>query len=141
MAWWEQRPASSSASATSDYAHLQVQAGVSDQVDPYFATGTAHSVAAGRLSYVLGLHGPSVAVDTACSSSLVAVHLACQSLRQGECRLALAAGVNLMLSPELTVNFCRARMLARRTAAARPSTPPPTATSAARAAASSCSSA
>ena len=66
---------------TNDYAHLQARAGAIDDVDPYFATGTSHSVAAGRLSYVLGLQGPSVAVDTACSSSLVAVHLACQSLR------------------------------------------------------------
>ena len=55
-------------------------------LDAYVATGGAHSVAAGRLSYLLGLQGPSVAIDTACSSSLVAVHLACQSLRSGECR-------------------------------------------------------
>ena len=96
---------------TNDYAHLLAQAGALDAVDPYFATGTAHSVAAGRLSYVLGLRGPNVALDTACSSSLVAVHLASQSLRAGECRLALAAGANLVLWPELTVNFCRARML------------------------------
>ena len=81
--------------------------------DTYATTGTVFSVAAGRISYVLGLNGPAVAVDTACSSSLVAVHLACQSLRSGESDTALAAGVSLMLTPELTVNFCRARMLSR----------------------------
>ena len=67
--------------------------------------------AAGRLSYVLGLEGPSLVVDTACSSSLVAVHLAVQSLRAGECHLALAGGVNVILTPKLTSSFARARML------------------------------
>ena len=69
------------------------------KIDTYVSTGNAYSVAAGRLSYLLGLHGPSIALDTACSSSLVAVHLACQSLRRGECHLALAGGVNLILTP------------------------------------------
>ncbi|MBE9099714.1 beta-ketoacyl synthase N-terminal-like domain-containing protein [Vacuolonema iberomarrocanum] len=81
------------------------------QIDAYLTTGNTHSVAAGRLSYLLGLTGPSMAVDTACSSSLVALHLACQSLRNDECDLALAGGVNRMLSPEPTLNFARARML------------------------------
>ena len=79
--------------------------------DPYVATGNAFSVAAGRLAYVLDLRGPCVALDTACSSSLVAVHLACQSLRAGECNLALAGGVNLMLAPEVTVSLCKLRAL------------------------------
>ena len=78
----------------------------------YLSTGSNYSVAAGRISFFLGLTGPSLVVDTACSSSLVGLHLACQSLRRGECRMALAGGVNLMLSPEVTVNFCKARMLA-----------------------------
>ncbi|MEL6327362.1 MAG: type I polyketide synthase, partial [Cyanobacteria bacterium J06626_23] len=81
-------------------------------IDAYLATGNCHSVAAGRLSYGLGLQGPSLAVDTACSSSLVAVHLAVQHLRAGECNLALVGGVNALLSPEFSVNFSRAHMLA-----------------------------
>ena len=81
-------------------------------MDAYFSTGNAYSVAAGRLSYFLGLHGPSIAVDTACSSSLVALHLACQGLRLGECDLALAGGVNLILTPEMNINFSKARMMA-----------------------------
>ncbi|HEX3760995.1 MAG TPA: beta-ketoacyl synthase N-terminal-like domain-containing protein [Kofleriaceae bacterium] len=75
-------------------------------VDPlYSVTGNLSSVAAGRVSYALGLVGPSLAVDTACSSSLLAVHLACQSLRAGECEQALAGGVNLILGPEGHVYF------------------------------------
>lgn len=81
-------------------------------IDTYSVTGNALSIAAGRLSYVLGLRGPSIAMDTACSSSLVAVHLAVRSLRARECDLALAGGVNLILAPELTINFSQARMMA-----------------------------
>ena len=81
-------------------------------IDPYFSTGNAYSVASGRLSYVLGLQGPSVAVDTACSSSLVALHLAAQGLRLGECDAALVGAVNLILTPELNINFSKARMMA-----------------------------
>jgi acyl transferase domain-containing protein/SAM-dependent methyltransferase len=83
-----------------------------DRIDAYSALGNAFSVAAGRLSYFLGVHGPSMAVDTACSASLVALHLACQSLRSGECPVALAAGVNLIISPEANINFSKSRMLA-----------------------------
>ncbi|MEZ4867749.1 MAG: type I polyketide synthase [Caldilineaceae bacterium] len=83
-----------------------------EQIDAYFGTGNAHSVAAGRLSYILGLTGPNMAIDTACSSSLVALHLACQSLRYRESALALAGGVNLLIGPEMSINFSRARMLA-----------------------------
>src|SRR6185312_15212527 len=74
----------------SDYVGLQLKWNDPTRIGPYFASGTAHSVASGRLSYVLGLQGPSISIDTACSSSLVAVHLACQSLRTKECRMALA---------------------------------------------------
>ncbi len=85
----------------------------SGNLDVYASLGTNYSVIAGRLSYLLGLHGPSMALDTACSSSLVAVHLACQSLRSGESSTAIAGGVNLMLTPEVHVSFCKAGMLAR----------------------------
>src|ERR1700733_315834 len=98
--------------ASNDYAQLQMQFGSPAQIDAYFATGTCHSVAAGRVAYTLGLQGPALAIDTACSSSLVAVHLACQSLRLGECRMALTGGVNVILAPELLVNFSRSQMMA-----------------------------
>ena len=71
----------------------------------YAATGNANNAAAGRVSFLLGLQGPSVAIDTACSSSLVAIHLACQSLRTGDCRMAIAGGVNALLVPGPFVCF------------------------------------
>lgn len=81
-------------------------------IDAYMASGNAHSVASGRLSFLLGLQGPSLSVDTACSSSLVALHLACRSLRDRECDLALTGGVSVILSPAIHFNHCRSRMLA-----------------------------
>jgi acyl transferase domain-containing protein len=93
-----------------DYSRLLFNHSVT--TDPYSGTGNALSIAANRLSYVLDLRGPSWAVDTACSSSLVAVHQACQSLHKGECHLALAGGVNLILSPEVTITFSKAGMIA-----------------------------
>ncbi|ORB44063.1 type I polyketide synthase [Mycobacterium persicum] len=75
------------------------------QVDGWSNTGGAMSIIANRLSYFLDLRGPSVAVDTACSSSLVAIHLACQGLRTQDCNLAIAAGVNLLLSPAVFRGF------------------------------------
>ena len=95
---------------TNDYSQLLAQR-ARTEIDAYLATGNSHSVAAGRLAFLLGFTGPALAIDTACSSSLVAVHIACQNLRQRECDLALAGGVNLMLTPDLTVNFCKALML------------------------------
>ncbi len=82
-----------------------------EAIDAYSLLGTMHSASVGRLSYWLGLKGPNVPVDTACSSSLVAVHLACQALRTGECSMALAGGVNLVLRPESTVYFSRLRAM------------------------------
>ncbi|WP_437580044.1 type I polyketide synthase [Sorangium sp. So ce887] len=93
----------------SDYAVLQ---GRADDAEAYAAMGTAASFAAGRLAFTLGLQGPALSIDTACSSSLVALHLACQSLRQGECDLALAAGVQVMASPEVFMILSRTRALA-----------------------------
>jgi acyl transferase domain-containing protein/acyl carrier protein len=79
--------------------------------DIYLATGTALNAAAGRVSFTLGLQGPCMAIDTACSSSLVAIHTACQSLRTGESNLALAGGVNVILSPDPFVLISKWGML------------------------------
>ena len=81
-------------------------------INAYLGTGNAHSIAANRISYLLDLRGPSVAIDTACSSSLVAIHMACESLRTAESDLAVAGAVNLILSPEVTIAFSHARMMA-----------------------------
>jgi phthiocerol/phenolphthiocerol synthesis type-I polyketide synthase C len=96
--------------STNDYSRLEN--GNANPTDVYDATGNAFSIAANRLSYVFDLRGPSIAVDTACSSSLVAIHLACRSLRTGESSLALAGGVNLLLSSAMAMNFAKAQMMA-----------------------------
>ena len=80
-------------------------------VDAYTCPGNGYCIAANRLSYVFDFHGPSVAVDTACSSSLVAVDLACASLARGECRLAIAGGVNALLSPWGSIYFTKASLM------------------------------
>ncbi|MDZ8068509.1 MAG: type I polyketide synthase [Nostoc sp. DedQUE08] len=95
-----------------DYTYLQMQKDYYKSIDAYRATGNALSVASGRLSYTLGLKGPSLSVDTACSSSLVAVHLACQSLRNSESNLAIVGSANLILSPYASIAFAKSRMLA-----------------------------
>jgi acyl transferase domain-containing protein len=86
-----------------DYAKYSERDGHLTAITKYYCTGNDFSFTAGRLSYVLGLQGPNMAIDTACSSSLVAIHLACQSLRNGECDMALAGGVSLMLTPHLNI--------------------------------------
>ncbi|MFI5877357.1 SDR family NAD(P)-dependent oxidoreductase [Streptomyces sp. NPDC051445] len=93
-----------------EYGHLTT-ADVS-RVTAWTSTGAAGSIAANRMSYLLDLHGPSMTIDSACSSSLVAVHQACRSLRSGESETALAAGINVLLSPAITANFDQANALA-----------------------------
>lgn len=96
---------------TNDYASLTRNVDPRE-LDVYVATGSALNVVAGRLAYTLGLQGPCMAVDTACSSSLVAVHLACQSLRNGESDLAITGGVNALISPEAFLVFNKWGMMA-----------------------------
>ncbi|MFK5891715.1 MAG: SDR family NAD(P)-dependent oxidoreductase [Pseudomonadota bacterium] len=96
---------------TNDYAQIQTDLSEDKPVDPYSATGNAFSIIANRLSYCLDFHGPSFVVDTACSSSLVATHLACSSLLNNECDIALAGGVNLILLPSTSISFSAATML------------------------------
>ncbi|HEX3728602.1 MAG TPA: MupA/Atu3671 family FMN-dependent luciferase-like monooxygenase, partial [Opitutaceae bacterium] len=98
--------------STQDYSRRTLPAGAPERIDAYSGTGSALSAAAGRLAFFFDFRGPAAAIDTACSSSLVAVHQACRALRDGECSLALAGGVNALLDPELTINFSQARMLA-----------------------------
>ena len=98
--------------STADYGAMWIKRDDPATIDAYFGIGNAFNAAAGRVAYLLGFHGPAVAVDTACSSSLVAIHLACQGLRARDCRMALAGGVNAILTPDVTVNFSRARMMA-----------------------------
>lgn len=97
--------------STDDYAGLTVQSGDHSQIDAYNSLGTARSVAAGRVAYTWGFHGPVIQLDTACSSSLAALHLACQSIASGDCEQALVAGINLMLAPELHIACSRLRAL------------------------------
>ncbi|MES2731615.1 MAG: aminotransferase class III-fold pyridoxal phosphate-dependent enzyme, partial [Bacteroidota bacterium] len=97
---------------TDDYQHI-----IHDRLSPtYFedaftSLGVERSIAAGRIAYLFDFHGPVLQLDTACSSSLLSVHQACQSLLQEECSMALAGGVNLMLSPDTTVKLCRMKAL------------------------------
>ena len=98
------------ASYHNDYTQLQYAD--RDAIDLRTLTGTLHSVLANRLSYLLDLRGPSLSIDTACSSSLVALHLACQSLRLGECDIAVTGGVSLIIAPELLVAMSKVGFMA-----------------------------
>lgn len=97
--------------STWDYSMQQSSPFSIDDIDPYSATGMALSVIANRVSYCLNLKGPSLIVDTACSSSLMAIHLACQSIFNGESEMAIAGGVNAMLNPGNTIAFSKMGIL------------------------------
>ena len=96
---------------TNDYYHSVASKLRREEIDAYIPFGNAPNFAAGRVSYFLGVRGPAVVLDTACSSSLVSIHLACESLRRRESDTALAAGVNLILSPENNIGCSRFGML------------------------------
>ncbi|MFN0127637.1 MAG: beta-ketoacyl synthase N-terminal-like domain-containing protein, partial [Verrucomicrobiales bacterium] len=93
--------------------YQNIQGGASDRagISPHSPTGSAHSIAANRISYCLNLKGPSLSMDTACSSALTAVHMACEQLRAGRCRLAMAGGVTIMITPDGFIGFSQAGML------------------------------
>ncbi len=95
-----------------DYARFAFMSGDPDQIDAYSSLGSARSIAAGRVAYVLGLNGPALFLDTTCSSSALSVHLACQSLRSRESNVALAGGVNMLLHPGASIGFSKLRALA-----------------------------
>jgi amino acid adenylation domain-containing protein len=97
--------------STHDYSDLHMQPGQRDLLDAHVNIGNALCAAPNRISYLLDLHGPSMAIETACSSSLTAVHLARRSLMAGDCDLAIVGGVNLILAPDLTIGFCKASMI------------------------------
>jgi acyl transferase domain-containing protein/acyl carrier protein len=97
---------------SNDYEAIQIYRAEGKTIDIYAASGSARSILAGRVSYALGLQGPSLSIDAACSSSLVAVHLGCHSIWSGGCSMALAGGANLVLIPEVSMGFSSARMLA-----------------------------
>ncbi len=90
-----------------DYSAHQIYANDPQTIDRYNTLSNLRSMITGRLAQLLNIHGPSIQIDTACSASLTAIHLACQSLRNGECDLALAGGVFLLLAPEITIGLCQ----------------------------------
>ena len=97
--------------SSSDYGGIQTAVSERHLISAYTNIGLGLCISANRISYFFDLHGPSFAVDTACSSSLVAVHLACQSIWNGECEMAFTGGVNAILRPEGTIGFSKASML------------------------------
>lgn len=97
--------------STHDYEDIIQKSPTSEELDTYLATGNSFATAAGRLAYFLGTHGPCMAIDTACSSSLVGVHQAARALQERETDLAIAGGVNVILSPEINIIFAKSGML------------------------------
>lgn len=97
--------------STHDYDQLIQKQVPLEELGTYQATGTSFATSAGRIAYFLGTTGPCMAIDTACSSSLVSIHQASRALQEGDCQLAIAGGVNLILSPEGNIIFCKSRML------------------------------
>ena len=97
-----------------EYAQRSVSDRPDVDIDAYTAVGAQlGNVAAGRLAYVMGLQGPTVTIDTACSTSIVSMHTACNSLRNGECEMAVVGAVTAILSPKVTIALCRTRALSR----------------------------
>lgn len=92
--------------SSADYSHFNLSN--SNAIDMYSITGSAASVVANRISYIFDFKGPSLVIDTACSSSLVALHTALQNLTLKECEVAIVGGVNLLLSPQVTIGFSQA---------------------------------
>ncbi|MBA2648594.1 MAG: polyketide synthase dehydratase domain-containing protein [Legionella sp.] len=96
---------------SNEYLHIMLSELREEELNPYITSGNCLNFAAGRVSYILGVHGPSLAVDAACSSSLVAIHMAVQSLRAQECDMAIAGGVSLMLMPQTFLLLKNGNML------------------------------
>lgn len=94
-----------------DYEQLQLDSAAKSMMTSHSATGPSMTLTANRISYCFDWHGPSVTLDTACSSSLVALDLAVKALQSGDCQMAVAGGVNILLRPELTMAICKASML------------------------------
>ncbi|HIJ54486.1 MAG TPA: SDR family NAD(P)-dependent oxidoreductase, partial [Deltaproteobacteria bacterium] len=95
--------------AANDYAELLGRC--ASEIEAHTSTGMSHSMLPNRISYLLDLHGPSEPIDTACSSSLVAIHRAVEAIRSGTCEMAIAGGVNVILTPTATISFDKAGML------------------------------
>ncbi|OYW26558.1 MAG: polyketide synthase, partial [Chthoniobacter sp. 12-60-6] len=94
-----------------DYQGIQHTSTDRSGISAHTPTGTAHSIAANRISYCFNLHGPSLAMDTACSSALTAVHIACEHILAGHCKTAMAGGVTVMINPDGFIGFSQAGML------------------------------